>query len=118
MPAGEVEQHEVRASEALINERNLVGDGHPAKVVEASAMVEVPLCFVDPMPLRGAWHQPAKGPPYEAVQLLFADCRTAHGTWCPTDGSTGVWWGWCEIERKFTALSPIGWRAMEPSHSG
>jgi hypothetical protein len=118
VPAGEVEKHEMRASEFVVNLDDLFGDGHANVMPEAPAQVEVPVCFVDPMPLRGQWREPTAGPPYDPVQLLFADCRTTHGTWCPTAGGAGLWWGWCEIERKFTALRPIGWRAMEPSHSG
>ncbi len=118
MPAGEVEKDEVRPGEAVVNLGDAFGGGHADGMTEAPVSVEVPSCFVDPMPLRGPWRQPSVGPPFEAVQLLFADSRTSHGTWCPVAGGASVWWGWCDVERKFTALRPIGWRALEPSHSG
>ena len=118
VPTREVEKDEVRTGEAVVNLGDLFGDGHSTDIIEAPAKVEVPVCFVDRMPLSGAWQDPTSDPPYDEAQLLFADCRTTHGTWSPTVGGAGIWWGWCDIERKFTALRPIGWRAMEPLHSG
>jgi hypothetical protein len=52
MPAGEVQKDEVRTGEAFINEGDLLGDGHASRVAEAPAKVEVPVSFVDRMPLR------------------------------------------------------------------
>jgi hypothetical protein len=99
MPAGEVKKDEVRTGDAVVNLSDVFGDGHANALTETPVSVEVPVCFVDPLPLGEPWRQSTAGPPFDTVQLLFADCRTAHGIWCPTVGGAGIWWGWREVER-------------------
>ncbi len=53
MTTCEVEQHEVRAGESGVNVSDMFGDGHPTRMIEASARVEAPVC-VTPLFLNGS----------------------------------------------------------------